>query len=687
VSKKELLDISVLYVEDESIIRLEVTELLKNRVKTVYSASNGKEALEIFKKYKPDLVITDIRMPEMDGLELSKEIRKIKSDEVIIITTAYSDVEYLLKSLEIGINQYIVKPIEYKRLYDSLDKLYEVKVLNKKLEQTRSLLIEYKNAIDLSSVVFKTDMDGIVTYANEEFCKIMNASQDVIIGKDIKDLVYPVCKVKPKQNTFDFENARKVIEEKGLWRDTVLFGDNSEEYHYLKLMGLPIQAPDSHDVIQFIFLGQDVTDLFKKEEELIRQIYTDKLTNLPNRTSLLSDLEKGKHSLAILNIDSFREINDFYGPIVGDSILKEIGNRLKAFEKEKKYKVYKLSGDEFAVLFIYPYSKEKILKIVEFIRDLVTEKPFVYKDNSIYITATIGISSLESDLMEKGYSFPGQSLLIKADMALKKAKGLQKTMVYYDDSYRIFEEYEKNIFWATKLREAIKSDRIVPFYQPVVNNKTEKIEGYESLIRLIDNDNKVISPAYFLDISKRSRVYPFLTKKVVEKSFRDFKNLPYEVSINLSIEDILNSDTESFIIKKISSSPEVNCRLTFEIVESEGIEKYEDVSAFIKKIKEFGVKVAIDDFGSGYSNLERIMRLNIDYIKIDASIIKNLVSEKNAGTLARFIVEFAKALSIKTIAEFVCSKEIYERVVELGIDYSQGYYFSEPKPIGEILKK
>jgi EAL domain-containing protein (putative c-di-GMP-specific phosphodiesterase class I) len=241
----------------------------------------------------------------------------------------------------------------------------------------------------------------------------------------------------------------------------------------------------------------------------------------------------------------------------------------------------------------------------------------------------------------------------------------------------IVKEYEENIKWTSKLREAIEEDRIVPYFQPIVNTATGSIERYEALIRMHDNVGKPVSPYYFLEISKKAKLYGTLTKTMFAKTLKMFENSKYPVAFNISTEDILNESVKEFILARTEESMR-KCKIIFEIVESDGIENYEEVSNFIAEVKKYGAQIAIDDFGTGYSNFEHLIKLKVDYIKIDGSLIKNMLKDKNSMVVVETIVDFASKLEIKTVAEFVESKEIAEAVNNMGIDYSQGYYFSEP---------
>ena len=195
---------------------------------------------------------------------------------------------------------------------------------------------------------------------------------------------------------------------------------------------------------------------------------------------------------------------------------------------------------------------------------------------------------------------------------------------------------------------------------------------------MIDENGKIISPYFFLDIAKKAGLYKELTITMLKKTFEVLNKTDYEISINLLLQDIVNSEIRALIIEKLEKTKNPK-KVVFEIVESEGIENFKEVTDFIKEIKKYGAKIAIDDFGTGYSNFNYLMKLNVDYIKIDGSIIKNIHKDKSAELVTKTIVAFAKELGIETIAEFVAEEEIYNKIKDLNIDYSQGYYFSEPK--------
>ena len=238
-------------------------------------------------------------------------------------------------------------------------------------------------------------------------------------------------------------------------------------------------------------------------------------------------------------------------------------------------------------------------------------------------------------------------------------------------------EYERNLKLSEIVRDAVKESRIVPYFQAIVDNKTSKIVKYECLARLVDKNEKILSPLLFIPVAKKIKVYKDITKIIIDKAFKTFEDSEFEFNINLSTEDIMNSNVYNFILEKLKTS-KASKRVTFELLESEALEDFKKVGRFINEVKRYGAKIAIDDFGSGYSNFFYLVKMKADYIKIDGSLIKNIDVDKQSLMVVETIVEFAKKLGAQTVAEYVHSSVVMDKVKELNIDYSQGFYIDEP---------
>jgi len=404
-------------------------------------------------------------------------------------------------------------------------------------------------------------------------------------------------------------------------------------------------------------INKTVTSLKSYQKNLYKSLYYNELTGLPNRKKLLSLMKKNDYPILLLDIDSFKEINYYYGEKVADEIIKKVAERLK------DYRVFHIKIDEFAILLNKNISKEEIYNFAkELIKKL--EEPYEIGDYSIVIKFRAGIAYTHRNFM-------------RALSALDATRFLNKDIAFCSEAEKIRDSYQEHLIWLKKLKVAIENNKIVPFYQPIVD-KEGNICKYEALVRLIDEKNQVISPYFFLDVAKKSRLYFEITKQVIDKTFKKFNDSKYEFSINLSTLDMENDYIKEFIIDKLSNFSEPQ-RVSFEIVESEDIKNSKNAYEFIKELKKYGCKILIDDFGSGYANFDYLLSLGADGLKIDGSLIKNILTDKNSQIIVKTIVNFAKEVKMQIIAEFVENKETLEYLKTLDIDCFQGYYFSAPK--------
>ncbi|MBV5320782.1 MAG: GGDEF domain-containing protein [Sulfuricurvum sp.] len=407
---------------------------------------------------------------------------------------------------------------------------------------------------------------------------------------------------------------------------------------------------------------------FEQREQLKYHLSTDANTDLPNRFSLVEALSKKNISaLAIINIDRFSDINEVYGITIGDAILARYGDWLRLeIQSNKNIELYKLGSDEYGLVVKNYDDLEPFVQFLEGVIAKTQKEVFVIDEIEIVLTATIGYSRADERVLEH------------ATAALKQAKRNRHSMELFTSESK--QEQENNIAWYKRIKEAIEESRILPYFQPIVDNNNGKIIKYEALIRLIERDGSVISPYLFLEIAKKTKLYPDLTKIMIDKVVSVFKDTNIPVSLNLSTQDLTNIDLADYLEQTIHENG-VEKLIIFEILESEGIENYSSVSEFVDRFKAIGCRFAIDDFGSGYSNFDHLLKLNVDTLKIDASLIKNLPHDRNAQIFVKHICDFAHEMGISVVAEFVANEEIFHQVRAIGIDASQGYYFYEPSPI------
>jgi diguanylate cyclase (GGDEF)-like protein len=413
-------------------------------------------------------------------------------------------------------------------------------------------------------------------------------------------------------------------------------------------------------------------NLEKRVEEsssyIYQQAYYDKLTSLPNRLSLIKKLNisVGK-ILFLVNIDDFTIINDFYGHDIGDQVLVHLAETLQNHMKHHDAEVFKLPSDEYAIIMDINHNQQDLESEIKEILQLVEHEEFLFNGHCTHVSVTLSAAFIN----KKGTG------LINADMSLKLAKKARKDFMIFGEDLKLAQQYENNITVAKTIKDAINNDTIIPYFQSMYDVKTLKIKKYEALVRLVNNEGEVLSPYIFLDISQKIKLYPQITEIMMEKVFSLFQENGLDFSINLAFSDITNTKTRALVFSKIKKY-KIASQLTIEILENQEIDNIEIMFDFINEVYGLGAKIAIDDFGSGFANFEYMTKIRCDYMKIDGSLIKNIDTDANARLVVETIVVFAKKLGKITVAEFVHSKEVFDVVKELGIDYAQGYYLAKP---------
>lgn len=407
------------------------------------------------------------------------------------------------------------------------------------------------------------------------------------------------------------------------------------------------------------------------------------VTGLPNRGALQNDLKRYQKPLVtIFSFDGYDNLAELYSV----DILHEIESRFittfqECFPLDKSsYTFYHPTAGLFALsldLNEHPkLNKESFSELLQSFYDLMRQKVIRFDEYELIPLLTFGVS-IDSQ-------FPYENAKTSFIQA-------NKQRVNYLFSHDVIEQAHKeiinNIHWIKQIKLGLNEDKFQPHFQPIYNNHTKKVEKYECLIRLIGSEGEVISPFHFLEISKKAKYYHQLTKIMLTKSFEVFENRTEEFSINLAATDIESDAMRDFIFDKLNTNKETAKRLIFELLEDENFAAFETLKEFVVEVKTYGVQIAVDDFGSGYSNFTRLMDFQPDILKLDGSLIKNIDTDLFSSDIVNMVQSFAEKAGLKTVAEFVASEEIHNCVKAIGIDYSQGYYFSPPISLEELKKR
>lgn len=414
-----------------------------------------------------------------------------------------------------------------------------------------------------------------------------------------------------------------------------------------------------------------VLQIIQLYKELENRLYVDHLTKLYNRTALLRDIALVRSpAVLLIDINAFRTINELYGVEVGNEVLVLFSTLLQEFTKRHRLDLYRLSGDEFVILRSdSSYDSDACSKMIEKLLTRVKEY-------------TIRVRSLKEPLYLDiciGVSFEKENLLGTADIALNEAKKTHTHVVFYRDIHAIKQEIEKDVYWKNKIARGIECDLFMPFFQPIVA-ANGKIVKYEALMRLQDDEDptRFYAPNDFLETAIKTHQYSEISRMMLFKSIDIAAKTRTCISLNMSYLDLINTPFCKELYERIEATATGEL-LVVEFLESQGVQNYATVQAFVQKFRTLGVRFAIDDFGSGYSNYAYVFELSPDFIKIDGSLIQHIAHDPKALALVQAIVLFSQKIGIQTVAEFVYAQEVYEEALALQIDLFQGYYFGKPE--------
>jgi diguanylate cyclase (GGDEF)-like protein/PAS domain S-box-containing protein len=409
-----------------------------------------------------------------------------------------------------------------------------------------------------------------------------------------------------------------------------------------------------------------ITEINSNQAHKLKNI--DIITKLPNRGALVHDISilHDEAMLIILHIKQINSLKNLYGFRFTTEIVTTKANQLLETLRDEEASLYSLNLQEFAILITNKNLFDKYFLIL---------KHFILMNNDYFI------NDLEQAIpadFTAGIAYGNDSIFNHADLVLQEAILSKLSYKIYQNNPTATQLQEDTINRLIVYKNALHEGKIIPYFQPIVDSHTSKVIKYEALARLETEDREIISPYYFLDSAKEDKSFEYFTRQMMQKVFNVFAKNDIEISMNLSYENITSETMVDYIKNRLEKYGGKG--ITFEIVESEDIQNYKVLEEFILLVKSYGCKVSIDDFGSGYSNFTQILQLNIDYIKLDGSLIEKLNSDINVKHMIKGLLEYAQNANIQTIAEFVSSRELAESVRELGIDYMQGYYYGEPKP-------
>lgn len=428
---------------------------------------------------------------------------------------------------------------------------------------------------------------------------------------------------------------------------------------------------EQSDISEFTTLNDNLLAANKRLSEMLIK---DGTTGLYNHQKLYFDLEKTQGGVLVLFcIDYFKRVNSVYGSAGGDALLRFVAEKLMQIGCDKM-RVYRTGGDTFGIYLSRPDALDEV-----FIDKLLAEQQidhFEYNGIEADFSYSCGATRHDQE--------PARTIK-EAEIALDEAKKTRRgSCVIYSDSLQTSKDFEANLIWGKRVKEALANDALFPVFQPIFNTHSQKIEKFESLVRM-RYEGEVVPPYKFLESARNTGLLNHITRLMITKTFAAASRFSdMEFSINISFSDFADDSMFDYIEEQSQNHAIQNGRIVFEVLETEALVSDEEKSNIFVRLKEMGYKVAIDDFGTGHSNFSHLLRIKADYIKIDGQFIKNLENDPNSRTISKTIIDFAHSIEARTIAEFVSGATVAEIISGMGIDYLQGYHIAPPMPEEEL---
>ena len=711
----------ILTIDDEENIRDSFRMFLEDYDYKVIEAENGREGLEIFSREKPDLVICDLRMPEIDGLEVIEKIKDDSPDTPIIVVSGTGIISDAIEAIRRGAWNYLLKPIQdmsvllhainqatersrliienrtyQEHLEEEVTKRTQalqkaVKDLNNSHLKLKSSEQKYRSIFDnLQDVYLEILLDGTLVEVSPSISNISQYSRDDILLTNIEQ-IFPSLQNKDELlERLRIENRIHDYEVELLNKDKTLVPCS---------LNASYQAGSYQTEDKICAMLRNITERKQAQEKIEYLAFYDALTELPNRRLLLDRLDQnisrarryGHYgAMLFLDLDRFKNINDSLGHPTGDALLKSVANRLRHGLRSDDT-VSRLGGDEFVVLLSDLGSDPKnaaavAQQIAEGIKARLAEKNIV-DGHELHITPSIGVAMFPS---EHNRQETGNDILRHADTAMYRAKDDGR------DTIRFFlpsmqSAADSRLAVEKELRYALERSELILYFQPQVNVNGE-IFGAETLARWQHPEKGFISPATFIPIAEATGLILPIGEWVLRtaceylKSWSDSGFPVQHLAVNVSPRQFRQPNfinQVEMILEQTGADPN---RLGLELTEGMVIDNISDTIEKMEALKKLGIELSIDDFGTGYSSLTYLKKMPLDILKIDQSFVRDIETDSNDAAIVDTIISMATHLDLKVIAEGVETQFEFEFLKQKGCPFYQGYYFSKPIPNKQFIE-
>ena len=545
----------------------------------------------------------------------------------------------------------------HKKILETASIIVSIVLKNQENQKRLTLFSTALEHADEGVVV--TDVNNKIIEVSKRFEKIYGYTETEVLGKDPKILA------SGEYSKEFYKELWEQLNTTSRWSGEITNKTKDGEFVH-EWISISKLCDEDGKLQNYFAVFSDITELKVTQAKIQYLAYHDSLTKLYNKTYLEKKIQEGrKASLLLLNIDNFSYINTTYGFEFGDKLLIEVSQHLLSqFDTSC---VFRINSDEFCLVY---ENKIDLEKKANQLKEYFSNNKLQIDNIALKITFTYGGASTKKHLFRD------------ATIALKYAKDSGK------NNYHIYNKLhdalttlnrDKFIHSSALLHDALDEDRVVPYFQGIINNTTAKTTKFEALVRIHQNDEVI--PAYeFLETAKLMGLLPEITKIMIDKSFKIMSENQYTFSINITEDDLSKNYLIDYLQEKTQEYQIATGRVTLEILEGISAGSKNDSVKQLKILRKLGYTIAIDDFGAEYSNFERVLDLDVGLLKIDAKYVKDINTNKKSYEITKAMAYFAKNSNIPCVAEFVHSKEVQKVIEELGIEYSQGFYFSEPSP-------
>jgi diguanylate cyclase (GGDEF)-like protein/PAS domain S-box-containing protein len=678
---------TILYVEDDESTRDIVTLLVTKKIPdaTLIVAENGQAGLDAFMKYLPDIVVTDVKMPVMDGIRMAKEIRELNKEVRIIIITAVSDINRILEAIDIGINHYVLKPIDHSKLVSVIKSCMTCIEQERQVREQLEFFRKLSRAVDQGPVAnIITDTEGTIEFVNPGFTRLTGYTFVEAVGKNMRMLK------SGETPQLEYQRLWNTISAGEEWWGELRNRKKSGELFWVSESISPI-TDATGKITNFLSRQEDITERKQKLESILQMAYYDSLTGLPNRyfiqellQNTMTQAQRHRRMLAVLflDLDRFKSINDTLGHPVGDQLLRATAQRLKECCSREGDIVARRGGDEFIILL--PELKD-VNGPVRVAQRIITAfaQPFILPDHKLSISASIGISIFPRDGSDP------ETLVKNADIAMYCAKEEGR------DRYSLFKPVTDSPIseretMETSLHMALERGQFLLYYQPKINTKTGRISSIEALARWLHPEFGMLPPTRFIPLAEESGFIIPLGEWVLRtacaqnKAWQDAGYPPMRVAVNFSPRQFQFFNLAEMVERVLADTGLEPCWLELEITENL-ILRHEDAAVqALCSLSRLGVHISIDDFGTGYSTFSYIKKIPINTLKIDQSFINGICSNLNDEAITTAVIGMAKNLNLNVIAEGVETEGQRKVLESLNCMEMQGYFFSRPLPAEEL---